>query len=124
MGSLSSRWLTVAGVVLLVAIAYASLLPVAWQFRTGLHWLIEHFVIFFVVTTVFCIAFQRPMLVAAILLPLGVVLEMLQGLTPERVPDLPTALSAAAGVAAAALLADLAITLRKRRKDAATGPSP
>jgi hypothetical protein len=36
-------------------------------------------------------------------------LEALQGFTPDRVPDLPTAFSGAAGVLSAALLAKLAL---------------
>jgi hypothetical protein len=59
------------------------------------------------------------MVVAAVLISFAVLLEVLQGLTPDRVADFPTALFAAAGVASAALLADLAITLRKRARSGA-----
>ena len=52
------------------------------------------------------------------LLPVAVLLEALQGLTPDRTPDLPTALSAAAGVASAALLADLVICAAEGRGSA------
>jgi hypothetical protein len=41
------------------------------------------------------------------------VLEALQGLTPDRVPDLPTALSGAAGALSPALLATLLAKSRK-----------
>jgi hypothetical protein len=58
------------------------------------------------------------MAVAAWLVPFALLLEALQGLTPDRVPDLPTALFGAAGVASAALLAHLALWLRKGRKAA------
>ena len=50
-------------------------------------------------------------------LPVAVLLETAQGLTPDRVADPATALSAATGVAIAALLADLALALGQRRKD-------
>jgi hypothetical protein len=100
--------------VLIAAIAVATLMPAEWQIRLGLHWLVEHFLAFFTVTLVFCLAWPRPMIVAAILLPIAILLEALQGLTPDRVADAATALSAATGVASAALLADLAIALRKR----------
>ena len=40
-------------------------------------------------------------------------LEALQGLTPDRTPDLPTALSAAAGALTAGVLAKLVILARK-----------
>ena len=116
-----SRWIALAGAALLVAIAVATLIPAGWQMRLGLHWLVEHFLAYFAVTSVFCLAWPRPMTVAAVLLPFAVLLEVLQGLTPDRVPDLATALSAATGVASAALLANLVIGLRKRRANRAVG---
>ena len=105
-----------AAVALLAAIAVATLVPADWQIRLGLHWLVEHFLAYFAVTALFCLAWPRPMTVAAVLLPVAVLLETAQGLTPDRVPDPATALSAVTGVAAAALLADLALALGKRRK--------
>ena len=117
-----SRWIGIAGAVLLVVIAVATLMPAGWQLRLGLHWLVAHFLAYFAVTSIFCLAWLRPMAVAAVLLPFAVLLELLQGLTPDRVPDLATALSAATGVAVAALLADLVMTLGRRgRIGAGTG---
>ena len=95
--------------MLLAAIAVATLVPAGWQMRLGLHWLVEHFLAHFALTTVFCLAWRRPMAVAAVLLPVAILLEALQGLTPDRTADPATALSAAAGVASAALLAELTI---------------
>jgi hypothetical protein len=112
------NWLRLIGVVLLVIIMIATLMPAEWQVRLGLHWLVEHFLAFFVVTTVFCLAWPRPMQVAAVLLPLAVLLEAAQGLTADRTPDPATALSAATGVSLAALLADLVLMLRQRRSKA------
>jgi VanZ family protein len=109
-----SKLLAVVGAVLLAAIAVAALIPVGWQVRTGLHWLVEHFLAFFTVTLVFCLAWPRPMRVAAVMLPLALAIETLQALTPDRTADLATALMAATGVAVAALFADLVISLRKR----------
>ena len=114
-----TKWIALAGVILLVAIAADSLVPVDWQVRLGLHWLTEHFLAYFAVTSIVCLAWPRPMAVAAWLVPFAVLLEALQGLTADRVPDLPTALFGAAGVASAALLADLALWLRKGGKTAA-----
>jgi hypothetical protein len=54
------------------------------------------------------------MRVAAAMLPLALLIEAAQTLTPDRTADPATALMAAAGVAVAALLADLVIALRKR----------
>ena len=51
-----SKWLRVAAVVLLAAIAAATFVPVGWQLRTGLHWLVEHFLAYFTVTALFCLA--------------------------------------------------------------------
>jgi hypothetical protein len=119
---LSSNWLRPGGVALIAAIAVATLIPAGWQIRTGLHWLTEHFAIYFAVTVVLCLAWPRPFLVAGTLMVLGGLLEALQGLTADRVPDFPTALFGAAGVASAALVADLVMTLRRRaRLGAATG---
>ncbi len=108
-----SRLVALGGVLLLAAIAVATFVPAAWQVRLGLHWLAEHFLAYFAVTAVFCLATRRPMAVAAALVPIAVGLESLQALTADRVADVVTALFAAAGVAAAALLADLFIALRK-----------
>jgi VanZ family protein len=92
----------------------ATLGPVGWQIRLGLHWLVEHFLAYFTVTTIFCLAWPRPMVVAAVLLPFAVLMEAAQALTPDRVPNPDTALAAATGVSVAALLADLVTGLRKR----------
>ena len=119
-----SRWIGLAGGVLLVAIAVATLIPEQWQLRSGLHWLTEHFLIYFAATTIICLAWPRPLVVAAALMVLAGLLEALQGLTADRIPDLPTAFSGAAGVAAAALLADLVISLRKGRAAAKQGDKP
>ncbi len=97
----------------MVAIAVATFVPAAWQVRLGLHWLAEHFLAYFAVTAIFCLASRRPMAVAAALVPIAVVLECLQALTADRVADAVTALFAAAGVAAASLLAELGIWLRR-----------
>ena len=112
-------WLAIGGGVLLAAIAVAAVIPVGWQVRLGLHWLVEHFLAFFTVTLVFCLASKRPMAVAAVLLPVAVLIEAAQALTPDRTVDFATALFAAAGVATAALLADLVLKLRKRAAAAA-----
>jgi hypothetical protein len=80
---------------------------------------LEHFLAYFTLTLVFSIAARRPMTVAAVLLPVAIVLETLQALTADRVADAITAIFAASGVASAALLADLATALGGR---ATSGP--
>ncbi|HUU67324.1 MAG TPA: hypothetical protein VMW57_08620 [Methyloceanibacter sp.] len=111
-------WLLLLIAVLLAAIVFAALAPPGWQIRLGLHWLVEHFIAFFGLTALACLAFARPLLVAAVLLPFAVGLEMAQVLTPDRTADPATALSAAAGVAVAALVADAVLTVRKKRRKA------
>jgi VanZ family protein len=114
-----SRLTGFAGVVLLAAIVVATFVPAAWQVRLGLHWLLEHFLAYFTLTLVFSIATRRPMAVAVVLLPIAIILETLQALTSDRVADAATALFAAAGVASAALLADVVMALVGK---AASGP--
>jgi hypothetical protein len=119
-----SRWFALSGVALIAAIAVASLIPEQWQLRTGLHWLTEHFLIYFAATAIVCLAWPRPFVVAGVLMVLAGLLEALQGLTADRIPDLPTAFCGAAGVAAAALLADLVISLGTGRRAAKQGAKP
>jgi hypothetical protein len=83
MASSSPRWLAFGGAVLVAAIAADSLVPVAWQVRTGLHWLIEHFVAYFAVIMVFCLASQRPFVVAGGVMVFAALMEALQGPRPR-----------------------------------------
>ena len=98
----------------MAALAVAALIPEGWQLRTGLHWLLEHFLAFFAVTLVFCLAWPKPMQVAAAMLPLALAIEVSQAITPDRTADPATALFAAAGVASAALFAEFVLALRVR----------
>ena len=104
--------------LIIAAIVFASLAPVGWQMRFGLHWLVEHFLVFFALTMLVCLVWPKPMIVAGVLVPFAVLLEAAQALTPDRTADLATTLSAAAGVSLAALLFDLALSLRKRWRKA------
>jgi len=112
------KWLLLLSAAVVAAILFASLAPVGWQTRLGLHWLVEHFLIYFVLTTLLCLAWPRPTMVAAVLVPFAALLEAAQAMTPDRTPDLATALSAASGVSVAALLFDLGLTLRKKWRKA------
>ena len=85
-----------SGVIILIAAVVASLIPANMQIRTGLHWQVEHFLVYFIATAIFCVAWPRPFIVAGVMMAFSALLEALQGLTPDRTPDLPTALSAAA----------------------------
>jgi VanZ family protein len=110
-----ANWFAVAGAALIAAIAVDSLVPVAWQVRSGLPWLIEHFLAYFAVTFVLCFAWPRPFIVAGALMALAGATEALQGLTADRVPDLPTAFCGAAGALTGALLAHLCMGARRER---------
>jgi VanZ family protein len=107
-----SRWSALGGVIVAAAIV-ASLIPANMQIRTGLHWQVEHFLVYFAATAIFCLAWPRPFIVAGVMVAFAALLEALQGLTPDRTPDLPTAFSAAAGVLTAGVLAWLVLRLRK-----------
>jgi len=112
------KWLLLLGAALVAAIVFASLAPVGWQMRLGLHWLVEHFLVYIALTTLLCLAWPRPMIVAGVLVPLAILLEAAQLLTPDRTADLATALSAASGIALAALLFDLELRQREKRRKA------
>ena len=110
------KWLILPLVLLGAWVTYAALGPADWQVRLGLHWLVEHFLVFFVSTLLACAIYPRPLRVAVVLLPIAVGLEAAQALTPDRTPDMATALSAALAVASAALLAHGFLAWRKRPK--------
>ena len=98
---------------MLLAAIVASLVPATMQLRTGLHWQVEHFLVYFAATSIFCLAWPRPFIVAGAMVAFSALLEALQGLTPDRTPDLSTALAAAAGALTAGVLARLGILSRK-----------
>ena len=100
-------------VIILIAAVVASLIPANIQIRTGLHSHVEHFLFYFIATAIFCVAWPRPFIVAGVMMAFSALLEALQGLTPDRTPDLPTALSAAAGALTAEVLAKLVLLARK-----------
>ena len=97
-------WTCLCGVAAIAAIALATLVPSEWVPRPGLHWLAEHFLGYFAVTTIICLAWPRPVPVAAVLVVVAGALEALQGATVDRTPDVLSALSGAGGVLTAALL--------------------
>jgi hypothetical protein len=105
-------WIATAGAAAVAVIAVASLVPADMQLRTGLNWLVEHFLAYLGAAFVLCVAWPRPLIVAGVLATVSALLELLQGLTPDRVPDLPTALSGAGGALTGALIAKLMLTAR------------
>ena len=100
------------GAATLAALSTAALLPTKWVPPTGLGWQVEHFSIYFATAFVLCIAFRRPYVVAISVVTSSAILEALQGLTPDRVPDLTSALCGAAGAISATLLIEFFIRAR------------
>jgi hypothetical protein len=41
------RWMALCGAIVLIAAIVASLIPANMQIRTGLHWQVEHFLLYF-----------------------------------------------------------------------------
>ena len=112
--SAHSRWIRLCGVAAIGLLVFASLSGAAAQPRTVLGWQLEHFLGYFLVTLIVCLAWPRPLLVAVALIVVSLLLEGLQALTPDRSPNLTAALCGAGGVLAAALLAELFIRARRR----------
>ena len=93
-------------VIALVLLAFVALGPARWQPRSGIGWQYDHFFGYFVFTLMFCLAWPRPLLVGAALTAFAVLLEELQAFLPDR------SLYSAAGVLAAALLAEVFIRVQ------------
>src|SRR5262249_37931273 len=109
-----ARMIGLLGATAAAALALASLLPTKWVPRTGLGWEDEHFIVYFVTTIVLSLASRRPYVVGVALMMFAGVLEACQGLTPDRFPDLTSALSGVAGVISAASLVSFLIWARRR----------
>jgi VanZ family protein len=105
-----AKFCSVAAMALLV---FAALGPAKWQVRTGLGWQFDHFLAYFAVTPIFCLAWPRPFVVGGTLMVIGSLLEALQAFTPDRMPNLLAAFWGASGALAAALIAELFIRARK-----------
>jgi VanZ family protein len=108
---LIAKFCSVAAIVLVVITALG---PANWQARTGLGWEIDHFLGYFAITLLVCLAWPRPFVVGA-LMAVAALLEGLQALTPDRTSNLFAAFYGASGALAAALRAELFIRARRRR---------
>ena len=109
MGWIAIRVCSIASIGL---IAYAALGPANWQLRPMLGWKTEHFLGFFAVTFIACLAWPPPRVVGLALMAMAGLLEALQGLTPDRVSDFPTALSGAGGALLATVVAEVFMRAR------------
>ena len=108
---LIAKFCSVAAMVLLVIIALG---PAKWTPRTALGWEIDHFLGYFAITSLFCLAWPRPLVVGGALMAVAALLEGLQALTPDRSSYFVAAFYGAGGALAAALLAALFIRVRKQ----------
>ena len=108
------RMLQVASVTALVLLTFVALGPATWLPRSGLGWEIDHFVGYFAFTWMFCLAWPRPLVVGLALMVFAVLLEGAQAFMPDRSSYYIAAVYSAAGVLAAALLAELFIRARRR----------
>jgi hypothetical protein len=50
-----ARWVRLSGGAAIVAIVVASLIPAKMQLRTGLPWQVEHFLAYFLATSIVCL---------------------------------------------------------------------
>ena len=86
--------------------------PGNWAPRTGVGFQLDHFLGYFALTSLVCLAWPRPVIVGGALMAGGALLEGLQVFTPNHHADLVAASCGAAGALVAALLAKLFIRLR------------
>jgi VanZ family protein len=117
--SIKSTIKTAGVTVLVLLLVFAALGPAKLQFRSGLGWQIDHFIGYFALTFMICLAWRRPLVVGAALTAAAIMLEGLQGLTPDRYCDLQGALYSAGGVVAAVLPADVFIRALGRLQEQA-----
>jgi VanZ family protein len=97
----------VCSAAILVLLVVAALGPEKWTPRTALGWQIDHFLGYFAITLLVCVAWSRPLVVGVLMVGVAFVLEGLQAFTPDRSANLVAALYGSGGVVAAALLAEL-----------------
>jgi VanZ family protein len=99
-------------VIALVLLVFVALAPQKFVPRSGLGWEIDHFVGYFVITLMVCLAWPTPVVVGIALMTFALLLEGLQAFHPDRSSNVVAALISAGGVASAALLAELFIRVR------------
>jgi VanZ family protein len=98
----------------LVLLALVGLGPQNWQPRSGLGWEVDHFIGYFVLTLLFCLAWPRPLVVAGALIVFAAVLEALQALTPDRWSNIWAVVYSACGIVVAALIVEVFVRVRRR----------
>jgi VanZ family protein len=102
----------VCSAVIIVLFVIIALGPGDWAPRTGFGFELDHFLGYFALTSLVCLAWPRPIIVGGALTAGGALLEGLQAFTPNHDANLVAALCGAAGAVIAAVLAELFIRLR------------
>ncbi len=110
----------ICGVAAVAMLAFIALCPADWVPRTNLGFELDHFLAFFVATSLVCVAWPRPFVVGGALMVVGGLLEALQLLTPDRSANVLGAFYSALGALAAALVAELYIVVRRHRRARST----
>jgi VanZ family protein len=109
-------------VAIMVLLAIGALGPANWTPRTALGWQLDHFLGYFAITLLVCLAWPRPFVVGGVLTAAAFLLEGLQAFSPGRSANLVAALCSAGGVLAAALVAELFIRAWRWRVERAADP--
>jgi hypothetical protein len=110
---LSRNLIIALSAALLALIVVAALGPSRMIPRTGLGWQFDHFTGYFVFTSMFCQIWRRVVAVGASAAGFAIVLELCQGLTPDRFPDFMGAFYSISGIVTAALMVDFLVRARK-----------
>ena len=93
-----------SSVATIAFLVFAQLCPAKWKPRTRLGWQIDHFLAYFVVTSIVCLTWPRPFVVGTAFMAVSALLEWLQRFTPDRKPNFLAALCGAGGAFVAAAL--------------------
>ena len=80
-----AKFCSVAAMVMVVVVALG---PAGWAPRTPLGWQLDHFLGYFAITSIVCLAWPRPFVVGVALMTFAALLEGLQAFTPDRRPIL------------------------------------
>jgi VanZ family protein len=77
---------------IMVLFVIMALGPGKWVPRTGFGFKMDHFLGYFALTSIVCVAWPRPFIVGVALMASGALLEGLEVFTPDRTADLVAAL--------------------------------
>ena len=108
--------------IVMVLLVIGALGPESWTPRTALGWQFDHFIGYFAITLLVCLAWPRPFVVGGVLIAAAFLLESLQAFSPGRSANLVAAICSAGGVLGAALVAELFIRASRWHLKSARDP--